>query len=92
MSTTQFRRKYVIREHGIYRLVERDDGGCIFLGQDMKCQVYEARPKQCRTYPFWPELLADETSWEWEGIKCPGIGKGDMIPAAEIRLRRDEHK
>ena len=27
-------------------------GGCIFLGSDARCTVYEARPLGCRVFPF----------------------------------------
>ena len=30
---------------------------CIFLGQDgRQCPLYEVRPQQCRTYPYWPRF------------------------------------
>jgi len=91
----QFRKRYLRRVHGRYSLIDKPSGheplsgGCIFLGEDLKCTVYEARPDQCRTYPFWPHLLASQLSWEWESLKCPGIGKGNLIPASEIKRVRD---
>src|SRR5689334_22067239 len=27
---------------------------CVFL-KGKRCEVYQARPKQCRTFPWWPE-------------------------------------
>ena len=35
---------------------------CVFLDRDTMpgkalCRLYKARPAQCRTWPFWPELL-----------------------------------
>lgn len=47
---------------------------CRFL-QGTKCSVYEARPVQCRTFPFWPENMNPRV---WDTLKefCPGIGKG----------------
>ena len=46
----------------------RDQGGsCVFLGDDGKlCGIYEARPVQCRTYPFWPNILQSMESWNEE--------------------------
>ena len=42
---------------------------CIFLGENGKeCSIYEARPIQCRTYPFWPRLLDSPKSWEDESV------------------------
>lgn len=43
-------------------------GGCIFLSTDGKCGIYETRPVQCRTYPFWPSLLSSPDDWEEEAV------------------------
>lgn len=56
-------------------LVERENYDCVFLTQQ-GCMVYEARPVQCATYPFWASILVDRGSWERESENCPGIGKG----------------
>jgi uncharacterized protein len=43
---------------------------CIFLGEDGKqCSIYESRPIQCRTYPFWPRLLSNTDEWNKEGVQ-----------------------
>ena len=45
------------------------DDRCIFLGEDGKqCSIYEARPIQCRTYPFWPKLIMNQSNWDKEGV------------------------
>jgi len=44
-------------------------GECIFLGEDGKaCGVYNVRPVQCRTYPWWPRLLTNATVWNSESV------------------------
>lgn len=43
-----------------------DHHGCIFLNEDNTCQIYEARPIQCSTYPFWPSILASRAAWNRE--------------------------
>jgi Fe-S-cluster containining protein len=65
-------------------LRERPDGDCVLLGEQ-GCRAYAARPRQCRSYPFWPEVLASPETWESEGRRCPGIGQGRLYDAAEIR-------
>ena len=69
---------------------------CIFLDRDSVpdnavCSIYEARPAQCRSWPFWPENL--QTQRQWKSAKrttpCPGMDKGDLIPLEEIHRRRD---
>ena len=49
---------------------------CIFLDDDgKKCTIYEARPTQCRTYPYWPRLMNNETAWIDESVD---IEKGKL--------------
>ena len=47
---------------------EPQQHGCIFLSEMGQCSIYEHRPIQCRTYPFWPSLLEDRESWESEAV------------------------
>ena len=48
------------------RLSEKGES-CVFLGDDGKlCTIYEARPVQCRTYPFWPAIMQSIQSWDEE--------------------------
>ncbi|WP_419765139.1 MAG: YkgJ family cysteine cluster protein [Arcobacter sp.] len=36
------------------RKLSEDNYACIFFDLEKKqCSIYEARPKQCRTFPFW---------------------------------------
>jgi Fe-S-cluster containining protein len=55
-------------------LKERSNYDCIFWNNG--CSVYEARPLQCRTFPFWKSVLASPDIWE--GLDCPGAGKGTL--------------
>ena len=38
---------------------------CVFL-ENNQCSIYEARPVQCSTYPFWPNILKSEKAWNEE--------------------------
>jgi hypothetical protein len=51
----------------------------------MRCRVYAVRPLQCRTYPFWPELVQNSRSWQREARRCEGIGNGPLIPQPYIK-------
>jgi Fe-S-cluster containining protein len=43
--------------------------GCVFFdGASNQCGIYEQRPIQCSTYPFWPSLLGSEEDWEEEAV------------------------
>lgn len=82
ISTAQFTARYAEKEDGLYQL-KYPDKDCPFF-QDNRCSVYDARPRQCRTWPFWPENL-NKTVWEREVASyCPGVGKGRLYSAAEI--------
>ena len=45
--------------------------GCTFL-VDGQCSIYDKRPVQCRTYPFWPSLIDDESDWADEAVTPDG--------------------
>ncbi|MBA2369084.1 MAG: YkgJ family cysteine cluster protein [Candidatus Protochlamydia sp.] len=38
-----------------------------------KCEVYLARPKQCQTFPWWPENSVE--SWRLAAQSCEGINQ-----------------
>lgn len=84
LSLEEFRAAYV-RTSGSGRvsLRERFDGDCVLLG-DKGCAVYSVRPRQCRTYPFWPEVLESPETWEEERGRCPGCGEGRLYSPEEI--------
>jgi Fe-S-cluster containining protein len=90
MRTSAFTRRYCVREGSDFCLKdpERD---CLFLDGN-RCSVYEARPTQCRTWPFWPENM-NATVWrrDVEGF-CAGVGRGRLYPAEEISGILDLHR
>jgi Fe-S-cluster containining protein len=68
-------------------LREKLNGDCVFWDGERGCTVYEARPPQCRTWPFWESNVATEEDWRQTREVCPGSGQGDLIPAEEITRR-----
>jgi len=48
--------------------LKRKDDGCIFLNPIGQCSIYDVRPIQCRTYPFWPSILKNKQTWEEEAV------------------------
>jgi uncharacterized protein len=67
---------------------------CVFLERDTEkpsCKLYEARPLQCRTWPFWSENLRSLEAWDRakKDTPCAGMDSGKLIPASEIRIIRD---
>ena len=86
LSRGELRRRYLRRLDGRWSLREHSNYDCVFLEPGRGCRVYEARPTQCRTYPFWGRILASRDAWREEAGQCPGIG-GDAprVPAEEVR-------
>ncbi len=84
------------------RWVESDDGfeylslrekrnmECIFWNNG--CESYEARPVQCRTYPFWTKVLKSRETWDEEGKSCPGINSGENHPQEEIETELSKYQ
>jgi Fe-S-cluster containining protein len=76
------------------RWVPAEDGGellslkelpnydCIFW--DSGCTVYESRPLQCRTFPFWPKLLQSPEAWDSAKQGCLGMDQGEFHSFSEI--------
>jgi Fe-S-cluster containining protein len=84
LSTAAFTRTFCEKTDGIYRLKDGPSADCVFLIEN-RCSVYSGRPEQCRTWPFWPEVMSAKT-WKKEvAAFCPGVGKGRIHSAEEIR-------
>lgn len=84
ITTEAFTKKYCDKTGGIWHFKEiKERPDCQFLVKN-RCNVYEARPMQCRTWPFWPEIM-NAKAWNKEVVSyCPGVGQGRVIPAKEI--------
>jgi Fe-S-cluster containining protein len=61
---------------------------CVFLDERTNlCTVYSARPKQCRTFPFWRGLVEDG-QWTTEAEQvCEGVGRGRLYSILEAEAR-----
>jgi Fe-S-cluster containining protein len=69
---------------GKMSLKERRNGDCELLVPGTGCGIYDARPKQCRDYPFWPEVMQSPFNWIREAQRCPGINVGETHAAPKI--------
>lgn len=78
LTTEAFEQKYVVRYRHLIRLRKPRNSQCHFL-QANGCSVHRVKPVQCRTYPFWPELVEDRAAWQAEAKRCPGINQGELI-------------
>jgi Fe-S-cluster containining protein len=87
LSIQDFAKKYTRLIEGTYALLDRarsDD--CIFL-KDNLCSIYEARPTQCRTFPWWIQHLREPSDWEEASQRCEGINypEAPLIPSLQIQ-------
>jgi hypothetical protein len=89
LDVAEFERRYV-RQVGVRKsLIEFPNGDCIFFhGESRTCQVYEARPRQCRTWPFWNSNLASPEAWQRTAQQCPGCNRGKLLTLEKIEEQR----
>jgi Fe-S-cluster containining protein len=85
LDVPAFEAKYV-RKVGIRKsLIEFDNGDCVFFDrQARKCSVYNGRPRQCRTWPFWQSNVQSEEAWKQTCEVCPGSGQGKLYPMEHV--------
>jgi Fe-S-cluster containining protein len=88
IEVEEFERRYV-RQVGIRKsLIELPNGDCIFLhAESRSCQVYNVRPRQCRTWPFWASNLATPVAWQEMCDRCPGGNRGPLAPLRKIQAQ-----
>ncbi len=82
---SRYCRKVGVADISLVSLLEKENKDCIFWNKELGCSVYEARPVQCRTYPFWATALESQESWDRESNHCPGIGLGRIFTYEEIK-------
>ena len=70
---------------GRVSLREHANGDCTFFDPEQRrCTIYEARPTQCRTWPFWKSHLESPDTWKQVERECPGAGQGAFVSLEEI--------
>jgi len=62
-----------------------EDEHCHFL-KNNKCSVHEARPFQCRSFPFWQMMVSSKVNFDNYTKKCEGLQllKGKFYTKEEI--------
>lgn len=74
LDTDAFMQKFLFKNGYKYSIKERKAGDsyeCAFYDRASNgCMIYEVRPMQCRTFPFWDyfKTRVDELK-----LECPGV-------------------
>lgn len=90
--------RWIPSSNGNYQLSlnEKANNDCIFWTTLPKegCSVYDNRPLQCRSYPFWASIVRSRKSWEETAHNCPGVNHGALHSGDAITnwldMRRSE--
>lgn len=75
ITQDELREKYLEKKGYKYSIKEvklaKDNFACTFFNLEKRqCSIYEARPTQCRTFPFW-DYFKENTKEVYE--ECPAI-------------------
>ena len=91
MPLKAFKREYTFIDEDGWRQLKFDSESCVFLDPETKgCKAYGARPIQCRTFPFWRDLVQDGQWTEEVKRLCEGIGRGRVYDPEEIEVNMVE--
>ena len=86
-TVVEFEREFVRRVGKRRSLRERDNGDCVFYHQGRGCSVYDDRPIQCRSWPFWDSNIESPGAWQVTKEECPGSGHGPLFSLEEIEAQ-----
>jgi Fe-S-cluster containining protein len=91
LSPLLFEQAFVWTVRGRQRsLKEYQNGDCVMLDEKSRgCKVYDQRPVQCRTWPFWKQNIDIPASWKVTAKFCPGCNRGKLFSAEEITERSE---
>lgn len=92
LTVDDFSARYVRLVDERYSLLEHAQTyDCAFL-KDRKCQIYSVRPKQCRTFPWWPKNLKSKEDWQNAAKFCEGITfQAPRVPLETIQEQLSIH-
>jgi len=88
LGRRRFRERHTFRDENGWTELDFVGGRCVMLdAKTSLCTVYESRPTQCRTFPFWPEMIR-RGAWTSEARRiCEGVGNGRVVPKDEVAAR-----
>ncbi len=73
MPLREFKKKYTTFFLFLGRALKwREDGFCVFMSGN-KCSIYDIRPEQCRTWPYWKRITNNNHELKRAQKYCLGI-------------------
>lgn len=79
IDISKFVSEYLFKKMYKYSIKERKVGDvyeCIFYdAKNNGCTIYDARPLQCKTFPFWDYY---KTRLNELKLECPGVEDGEL--------------
>lgn len=97
LSVEEFSSRYLKKVGRRWSLVDRPRTSrshreCIFLRQQ-RCSIYEVRPTQCRTFPWWPQNLSSPQAWRKAARRCEGMQERErIVDLEEISTQLEEQE
>ena len=89
LDQAEFESQYVMQVGIRKSLKEFENGDCVLFDAEKRCcTVYEDRPRQCRTWPFWDSNLKSPDAWSETCKTCPGSGQGKLYQLEQIESQR----
>ena len=85
LRRAEFRRRYLCGEPPLLRFRKQRHKQCPFLRAD-GCSVHAAKPLQCSSFPFWPEILGSAAERRNTEAYCPGLNRGPLV---QLTLARE---
>ncbi len=74
MDVREFVKEYLFKKmykYSIKEIVHENSHECIFYDRESNgCKIYNARPAQCKTFPFWDYYKTRVNELK---LECPGI-------------------
>ncbi len=83
----EFLREYCKRVGRRWTLREVENFNCVML-EGGGCSIYDVRPVQCLTFPFWNQNLRTRRAWDAAARSCRGMNEGELRALAEIERAR----
>jgi len=78
----EFYKKFAKKSDG-FDVLRTRQGHCIMLS-GKRCRAYPSHPRQCRSWPFWPQNMYRHVWYGEVRKRCPGVGKGRRYTEEEI--------